>query len=61
MWDPFQHVWYRPDEIIALKHECQMSGQLESNTRSSRQGLRKLEAACDETLSVGLGLYLLSD
>jgi len=61
MWDPFQHVWYSPDEIIALKHECEMAAQLDSNTRSSKQGLRKLETACDEALSAGLGLYLLSD
>lgn len=61
LWDPFRNVWYSPDEIPALKVECQAIKQRYSNTPLSSDGLRKLEAASDEALKVGLGLYLVAD
>jgi hypothetical protein len=61
LWDPFRNVWYSPDEILALKNECEIVEGLDSNTDFSKAGLRKIEAACNEALSTGLGLYLVSD
>lgn len=61
LWDPFRNVWYGPEEISALKVECQTIRERFSNTPLSSAGLRKLEAACDESLKSGLGLYLVGD
>lgn len=61
MWDPFRNIWYSPDEIAALKVECQAVSQRYSNTSLSSSALQKIEAACDEALKDGLALFLVGD
>jgi hypothetical protein len=61
MWDPFKNIWYSQAEISALKRECQAVSQTHSNTRLSASALQKIEAACDEALNNGLGLFLVAD
>ena len=58
--DFFEDVWYAPEELTRLRHECQ-SVRDKTNDKDAIEGLDALIAGCDEAEQYNLGLFLGAD
>lgn len=60
VWDVYQDVEYKPQEIEQLRQECLKIKAIADNNIALK-GLGKIIFACDEALKKGMGLFLASD
>ena len=58
--DMYEDVTYKCEEVIFLRDEC-IKIQLASQNLLAQRGLQVLIKACDEALTLNMGLYLASD
>ncbi len=60
IWDTYNDVTYKPEEIEQLRDEC-LRVQASTSNEKALAGLAKLLSACDEASKLGSGLLLACD
>ena len=60
VWDTYIDVKYEPDEINALRDECNKIKATTSNPLAV-SGLDKIISACDQAIEIGGGILLLAE